>query len=176
MEVGLKIALDFDDAFEGSGRLTLGERLHEFGLDNEHMTDLGARAGAALDLGLAGWKNGYTAVESSRGLVHSLLLKHQCVRDVHVSPVEDFLRARGGRRFGTVVSLFGAASYLRPERIRSLHTRSERLVVMHHLGRPRRDFFAETHLPDWADASREAARELPGATSERLGDYVLTVV
>lgn len=100
---------------------------------------------------------------------------HQWVRDVHVTSVEEFLRALGERRFETVVSLFGAASYLRPERIRWLHARSERLMVMHHLGRPKRDFFAETNLPDWADASRAAATELPGARSERLGDYLLTV-
>ncbi|QUW17865.1 hypothetical protein [Agrococcus sp. Marseille-Q4369] len=168
-------ALDFDDAFEASGALALGERLRQLGLADRHVTDLGSRAGAALDLGLAGQQHGYTAVESSRGLMHSLLFKHQWVRDVHVSPVEEFLPGRGDRRFETVVSLFGAASYLRPERIRWLHARSERLVLMHHLGRPERDFFAETHLPDWADASRAAATELPGARSERLGDYLLTV-
>ncbi len=168
-------ALDFDDAFEASGVLALGERLRQLGVEAGHVTDLGSRAGAALDLGLAGQQHGYTAVESSRGLMHSLLFKHQWVRDVHVSPVEEFLRARGERRFETVVSLFGAASYLRPERIRSLRARSERVVLMHHLGRPERDFFAETHLPDWADASRAAAAELPVARSERLGDYLLTV-
>ncbi|ERG63186.1 hypothetical protein L332_01785 [Agrococcus pavilionensis RW1] len=168
-------ALDFDDAFEASGVLALGERLRQLGLTDRHVTDLGSRAGAALDLGLAGQQHGYTAVERSRGLMHSLLFKHQWVRDVHVLPVERFLQALCERRFETVISLFGAASHLRPERIRSLHARSERLVLMHHLGRPERDFFAETHLPDWADASRAAATELPGARSERLGDYLLTV-
>lgn len=169
-------ALDFDDALEVSGQLALGERLRQFDLGAGHVTDLGARAGAALDLGMAAPEHGYTAVEGSRGLMHALLFKHQWVRDVHVKPVEDFLRAQGDRRFGTVVSLFGAASYLRPERIRSLHAHSERLVLMHHVGRPDRDFFAETHLPDWADASRTVAVQLPGARSERLGDYLLTVV
>lgn len=168
-------ALDFDDAVEASGVLALGERLRQLGLGTRHVTDLGSRAGAALDLGLADRQHGYTAVESSRGLMHSLLFKHQWVRDVHVSPVEEFLQSRGDRGFETVFSLFGAASYLRPEHIRGLHARSERLVLMHHLGRPERDFFAETHLPDWADASRAAATELLGARSERLGDYLLTV-
>ncbi|WP_026373111.1 hypothetical protein [Agrococcus lahaulensis] len=168
-------ALDFDDALEASGVLALGERLRQLGLEARHVTDLGSRAGAALDLGLACQQHGDTAVESGRGLMHSLLFKHQWVRDVHVLPVEEFLQAPGERRFETVVSLFGAASYLRPERIRSLQARSERLVLMHHLGRPEHDFFAETHLPDWSEASRAAATALPGAKSERLGDYLLTL-
>ncbi|WP_206448791.1 hypothetical protein [Agrococcus sp. KRD186] len=171
-------ALDFDDAFESAGLAAFADRLRDaapVGGPANHVLDLGARTGAALDLGLASRAGGCTAVEASRGLLHSLLFKHQWVRDVHVMSAEAYLAARNLAPSATVVSLFGAASYLRPETISALAEAGHRLVLMHHADDPERDFFSATHLPPWSAASRSRAAQLPGRV-ERLGDYVLTVV
>lgn len=172
-------ALDFDDAFERSDLGRLGDALSRMvwrGGEPTHVTDLGARAGAALDLGIAERSAGYTAIEPSRGLLHSLLFKHQWVRDVHTVDVDTFLSGEGDRQYEAVVALFGAGSNIHPESIRELTERSQRLLLMHHAGRPERDFFSGTHLPEWSDASRAAAATLPGASSTMLGDYLVTVV
>jgi hypothetical protein len=172
-------ALDYDDAFERAGLTAMGESLRRAvasGGAAAPVLDLGARAGAALDLGIASLEGGYTAVEPSRGLMHSLLFKHGRARAVHVQSADDYLSEHEAGNLGTVVALFGAASYLRPQRIRELASKSRRLVLMHHLEDPNADFFGPTRLPHWAAASREAARALPDARRERLGDYLLTVV
>lgn len=170
-------ALDFDDAFERAGLLDLAEPLRNLLAPGAHraaVLDLGARAGVALDLGLASCEHGYTAVEPSRGLMHSLLFKHGWVRDVHVMEPERYLLSHAVESGRTVVALFGAASYLRPDSIERLARRSGRTVLMHHLERPARDFFAETRLPAWADASRERALQLADECAMSFGGYQLT--
>lgn len=148
------------------------------------LIELGPTTGYAADLGLVPKRrlglDQYIVVDGSQGMLNQVVFKHgdQPVSVESVDPNQwlDPWYPLGTRRAHTVVSLFGAASYLKPEALpRALEAAERQLVLMHH----RVDGHQQDlgiRIPEWSEESRKAARQLPGSYTFQMGDYDVTVV
>lgn len=127
--------------------------------------DIGAGTGLALDIRLVRYGRvlDYRAVDPSQGMLNQLLLKHPWVRDFWPMTAEEYLARVDplAEPFDTVLSLFGAASYLAPDTIKALPLTARGLVVlMHYEAGYRPSYYTDETWPDGADESREAAAAL----------------
>jgi len=145
--------------------------------------DIGAGTGLAADIRVVSPQGGperWRAVDPSQGMLNELVLKHPWATDVWPCTFEQYLtaeRPRDRRTFDQVIALFGSASYLRPESIRTLPSLAERLVVlMHYVPGYFPDYHTEQTIPPWADESRETAASLYRAEVSRYHNFQITVV
>lgn len=138
--------------------------------------DIGCGTGLLLDLKIT-HPSLYTGVDPSQAMLNELVRKHTKVKNLLPGRWED--RAKdAGQGYDLAASLFGSASYIRPDFIGvipKLVTAGGMTILMH---------YKEGYVPDYerdcpppyADESREAARELPGAHLFELGNFQVTTV
>jgi len=127
------------------------------------LLDLGAGAGLALDLKMIQPDPDlYRAVDPSQGMLNCLVQKHPWVTDVRPQTTEEYLEDTHVRhRFDTVIGLFGAPSYMRPETINHLPALAKRQVyLMHYVKGYRPDYHTDETWPEHAEDSRIAAADL----------------
>lgn len=145
--------------------------------------DIGAGTGLAVDIRVVSPQGGpdrYRAVDPSQGMLNELVLKHPWATDLWPCTFEQYLAGtlpRERRTFDQVLALFGAASYLRPESIRTIPHQARRLVfLMHYRPGYYPDYHTEETMPAWADESREVAAELHGAETWMYHNFQITAV
>ncbi|QNJ56042.1 methyltransferase [Microbacterium phage Rasputia] len=180
------IAADWDDV-KGEHYRSLYASLWKIATDGGSLflpsvIELGPTTGFAADAGLVAKKGpskeAYTIVDGSQGMLNQAIFKHDVRSVIPTSPNEwlNPWHALGGQRAHTVVSLFGSASFLRPEAVRWAYECAEKQLILMHHAFDGHQLDLNLRIPEWADASRRAAAALPGAFSAEIGDYAVTVV
>lgn len=176
------IAADYDDA-HGAHFLEQKSRLWSMVTDGGSLylpsvIELGPTTGFAKDLGLVPTKADYTIVDGSQGMLNQAIFKHNVRNVIPTSPNEwlNPWHALGGQRAHTVMSLFGSASFLRPEAVRWAYECAEKQLILMHHAVDGHQLDLNLRIPEWNVASRRAAEALPGAFTTNIGDYAVTVV
>lgn len=176
------IAADWDDV-HGEHFAQWKDRLWKLVTDSGNqyipsMIELGPTTGYAKDLNLVPAKSKYTVVDGSQGMLNQTIFKHD-VRDVIPTSPNEWLNpwhALGGQRAHTVVSLFGSASFLKPEAVRWAYDCAEKQLVLMHHNVDGHQLDLGLRLPSWSNESRRAAASLPGAITVPMEGYDVTVV
>lgn len=145
--------------------------------------DIGAGTGLAADIRVVSPQGGpqqWRAIDPSQGMLNELVLKHPWATDLWPCTFEQYLAGilpRERRTFDQVLALFGAASYLRPESIRTIPHQADRLVfLMHYVEGYVPDLHRDGSFPAWADESRETAANLHGAEVWTYNKFQITAV
>jgi hypothetical protein len=141
---------------------------------NGDLLDLGAGTGFAIDAKLVRPRAElYTAVDSSRGMLNALALKHSWVRDFRNEEIDSFL-ASNERGYDTVVALNGSASYLTPADVsEAWNATTGRLSLAFY--KSIRESLVPFHNQTAYEA-RRAAQALPGAETYEMGRFDMVQV
>lgn len=95
--------------------------------------DVGCGTGIPLDLNLVESVR-YVGIDPSTAMLNALVMKHPLLAGVHPMTYADAERRQVlcGTRFDSVFALGGSASYLAPDEIKQLCSRSTRSVILMH--------------------------------------------
>ena len=142
--------------------------------------DVGCGTGLLLDLQLCTPQD-YVGVDVSQGMLNELVLKHPSAKKLYPMTMEKALPQFAPKQFGLVAALFGAASYLEPDTIRSLPSLSQGPVVLMN--------YKEGYLPDYyeatgqtlptAEPARKAAAELLDSHHgyvQKINNFDVTII
>ncbi|AWN07823.1 methyltransferase [Microbacterium phage Hendrix] len=176
------VAADWDDV-KADYYATLRTRLWQLLNDNDGFIDsvveLGPTTGYVRDFSLVHPKSEYTIVDGSQGMLNQAIFKHNVQHVVPTSPNEwlnPWHPLGDQQKPHTLVSLFGSASFLKPEAVRwAYEAAREQLVLMHH-NVDGHQLDLNIRIPQWNTESRRAAAALPGAYTFQMDGYDVTVV
>jgi len=134
--------------------------------------DLGSGTGGTLDSRISGSRD-TTVVDVSQGMLNSLVYKYPRISAVVPASAEEFLSWETGSDYDLVIASFGSASFLSPEAIDLLASRSKRAVVLSFYNPSYRPSYLELIDSEIEDSeSISTALDLARGKSEQQGNYL----
>jgi hypothetical protein len=178
------MATAYDDRYDNPACHLENEAIRKlivslFGAYAPKTLDVGCGTGLLLDMKITP-SSLYTGIDPSQGMLNELVRKHPEVSNLVPATFEEGFEQLRGQRFDLIASLFGSVSYVDPKFVSAmpqLLAPGGAIVLMN---------YRRGYLPDYeadqdelyvrSDASREAAKALPGSpTRYRLGEFIVTV-